>query len=478
MVLAFAVVRTGVADPLKFDLSLKDSTNLIFTTTPVLSVITVGNQIVGSPQNYVANVYVTNTFSAPVLFTGVSNDYTTNYTAGTNLFYVGFAFQNFSNFSVANLGYIWRPLTAGPITSRIVVTTSNPLNITTLTTNYYVYSVQADLGTSLALISQAYVTNDFWVVTNDWVTFQATVTNLGPVSVSGVLLTNSLPPGVSLVASGNSGYTTSSNSFVYSVGTLASGASASYQFTIQATNVGAFALTSSVGAPGLYDSNATNNVAGANLFATNYLAGPLLAVTNSGQTVDYQNGLLEQNVLVTNAGTNSVPAFRLIVSGLTNQLFNASGTNSGGGKGLNPFVAYPGQLTANGTLNLRLQYAPRLPFPFTNGQLHAYAVPASVLYYTPQPASRTLTNNSPSFYLIKPLANGDVLLEFTNLSGSAASYNIEYSDNLQFSNALLSLPAFSSPANRIQWLDYGPPATISAPQNNAGSRYYKVILNP
>jgi len=67
------------------------------------------------------------------------------------------------------------------------------------------------------------------------------------------------------------------------------------------------------------------------------------------------------------------------------------------------------------------------------------------------------------------------LLEFTNLG---SSYTVVYSDNLQFSNAMIATPAVKSGANRIQWLDYGPPATISAPTNTVGSRYYKVILNP
>jgi hypothetical protein len=127
---------------------------------------------------------------------------------------------------------------------------------------------------------------------------------------------------------------------------------------------------------------------------------------------------------------------------------------------------------------MKLQYNPRLPFPFTNGQLHAYAVPATTLYYTPKPAHSS-TNFGTNFNIYRmSLLNGGavVLLEFTNIGGPSATYTVVYQDNLH-TNAMISLPPVSSSANRIQWLDYGPPATISAP-NSVSSRLYQVILNP
>jgi hypothetical protein len=85
--------------------------------------------------------------------------------------------------------------------------------------------------------------------------------------------------------------------------------------------------------------------------------------------------------------------------------------------------------------------------------------------------------NSPNFYRIQSLPDGDVLLEFTN-SNVGRSYTVIYSDNPAFSPAQIALPVVvPSAANRIQWLDYGPPATVSAPTNSSG-RFYRVLLNP
>jgi len=207
------------------------------------------------------------------------------------------------------------------------------------------------------------------------------------------------------------------------------------------------------------------------LFATNYLS-TLQVQTNSVQAFNPQNGLLEQTLQVVNPLIGSASAVRVVVSGLTNWLFNASGTNNG-----NPFVTCPAPLAAGVPLDLRLQYLPAGTYPFnfplTNGQLQAYAVPASVLQYTPNPARQYSTNLNP-IGLFK-LPNGDMLLEFPAVLQQ--SYTVLYSDNLEFSNAMIALPAYVSPGNFAQWIDYGPPATASAPTNST-RRYYRVISNP
>ena len=109
---------------------------------------------------------------------------------------------------------------------------------------------------------------------------------------------------------------------------------------------------------------------------TGKVAGEVVAGNLGGR------GLLEQMVQVQNTGANPVQAVRLVVAGLTNQLYNASGTNNA-----QPFVVYPVSLATGANVGLRLQYNPRLPFPFTNGQLHVYEVPTTVLNYTPPPVA-------------------------------------------------------------------------------------------
>jgi hypothetical protein len=53
---------------------------------------------------------------------------------------------------------------------------------------------------------------------------------------------------------------------------------------------------------------------------------------------------------------------------------------------------------------------------------------------------------------------------------------VVYSDNNTFSNALIAPPSIVAPANRVQWIDYGPPTTVSAPTNTS-MRFYRVFEN-
>jgi len=174
--------------------------------------------------------------------------------------------------------------------------------------------------------------------------------------------------------------------------------------------------------------------------------------------------------LLSNIGTNDVAAVRVVVTGLTNHLFNAVGTNDG-----NPFVVYdppPGTLLTNGqSVSLLLQYYPSIPFPFTNGQLHAFAVP--VPNWTPPPATGTSTN--PTIARIVQLNNGWMLIEWAAITNR--TYTVVYGDNVLFSNAMMAPPSIKAPANWMQWMDYGPPTTVSAPTNSR-ARFYRVLLNP
>jgi hypothetical protein len=73
------------------------------------------------------------------------------------------------------------------------------------------------------------------------------------------------------------------------------------------------------------------------------------------------------------------------------------------------------------------------------------------------------------------LANGNMLIEFPAVSNR--TYTVVYSDNVLFSNAMIAPPAVVAPANRVQWIDYGPPTTVSAPTNST-ARFYRVLQNP
>jgi hypothetical protein len=177
---------------------------------------------------------------------------------------------------------------------------------------------------------------------------------------------------------------------------------------------------------------------------------------------------MEQSIVVSNAGTVDLQAVRVVVTGLTNQLVNAVGTNNG-----SPYVYLSAGLTVGQSAGMLLQYfvPTRKPFPFTNGQLHAFPVILPV--WTPPGATATSTNIN--LRQIIRLSNGNILLEFPATAG--LSYTIVYSDNVQFSNAMIAPPAIIAPANAVQWIDYGPPTTTNPPASSP-ARFYRVFQNP
>jgi hypothetical protein len=174
---------------------------------------------------------------------------------------------------------------------------------------------------------------------------------------------------------------------------------------------------------------------------------------------------VEQTVSVSNAGPSSATAVRVVVTGLTNLLYNADGTNSG-----NPFVVCTAPLASGQSVSLLLQFFAGSYFSFTSAQLNPFAVPLPDL--SPNPL--TIGTNV-NITRIVELANGNMLIEFPSALGRA--YTVVYSDNVLFSNAMIAPPVIVAPANRTQWIDYGPPTTANAPLNT-GARFYRVFQNP
>ncbi len=357
------------------------------------------------------------------------------------------------------------PTAVGFITNTVTVASTDFGLTNTVSTNVVIQVtnlvVLADLGVALTGPGQA-------VITNDLMTYGVAVTNAGPSAAPNVMLTNTLPVGVLLigVSPASLAYTSAGSNLIFNLGTLVNGGSTNLQFTVEPTNAGVLLFSASVGSSGVTDSNTTNNVASTNIVVTNYLSGPLGITTNSSQIYNPQNGLVEQSITVTNNTNYVADAVRIVVTGLTNRLYNAVGTNNG-----NPFVYYSANLAAGQSVNLLLQYSASAYFPLTNGQLQAFAVPLP--NWTPPAATATSTNLNIS--RIVQLANGGMLIEWPSTTNR--TYTVVYSDNVSFSNAMIAPPAVVAPANRTQWIDYGPPTTTNLPANT-GARFYRVYLNP
>ena len=432
-----------------FGLLVTSSASSILVSNSLTYTITVTNLVGVLSDTVVSNTLTTSAqfVAASPSLTGASVGTVTNFNNVTVFHLGGSIFGDISQMSLTV-----RPTAVGSITNFVFVSVPSIFVTNTATTNLVsqvtnTIPPQADLGVAISVPATA-------VIVNDLMAYGVSVTNSGPSSASGVMLTNTLPPGVILKGS----YTVISNNIVFNLGTLKSGGSTNFQF-----NLNFFAA---VGGPGVTDTNTANNTASNSISVIDYLPGDLVAVTNSAQNVNPQNGLIEQSILLSNVGTNEVAAVRIVVTGLTNRLFNAIGTNNG-----SPFVVYTAPLLVpldtNTSVTLLLQYAPRKNFPFTNSQLHAFAVPPPDL--TP-PAALTAGTNIAFAKL--SMTNGLPLLEF--LATLGRTYTVVYSDNALFLNAKIAPPSVVAPGNRIQWIDYGPPTT----ESSSAPRFYRVYLNP
>jgi uncharacterized repeat protein (TIGR01451 family) len=382
----------------------------------------------------------------------------------------GFSFNNIPLDTVTPIQIMTvmaEPTQVGLFTNTVVVAVFGVTNIThylvtQVLTNAAVVT-QADLAVAMTGPSAL-------VFSNDWMVYGVSVTNLGPGTAPNVMLTNTLPTNVGYksVSPAHTRLGIGTN-VVFSLGTLASGAFTNLYLTVQPTNAGVLPFSSFVNSSSVTDTNLANNSASINVGVSNFFSGQLTAYTNSGQIYNSANGLVEQSILVSNVGTNAVAAVRVVVTGLTNLLYNALGTNNG-----NPFVVYAATLDTNQSVNLLLQYfsPTRSTFAFTNSQLHPFAV--SVPNLAPPPAAALSTNLNIT-RILRLAANGDMLIEFPTTNG--ATYTVVYSDNVMFSNAMIAPPAITAFANRLQWVDYGPPTTVSHPTTTP-MRFYRVFLNP
>ncbi len=400
------------------------------------------------------DILVTNTLSAPFLY--VTATAPSQVSVLTNATSVLFDLSQVASGAPVQITLTLQPTTTGYFTNAVVVvnTTTTDTASTNVVVNVTNVVILADLGVTMTGPSQV-------VITNDWMTYGVTVTNAGPNDAPNVILANVMPPGIISISPTNQPATNS-----IPLGTLPSGSFTNLQFTVEPTNIATLTFSASVGAAGITDTNTANNFASNNVPVIGYLSGTLVAMTNSGQSIDFANGSLKQSIILSNAGLSSVPAARIVVTGLSNQLFNAVGTNNG-----NPFVYYSTNLLAGQNVGLLLEYFPRNLFAFTNGQLHAYAVP--VPNWTPPPIVATSTNINIS--QIVELPNGNMVIEWP--AATNQTYTVVYSDNILFSNAMIAPPSIVAPANIVLWTDYGPPETVSAP-TNASTRFYRVYQDP
>jgi uncharacterized repeat protein (TIGR01451 family) len=339
------------------------------------------------------------------------------------------------------------------LTNKVTLVAGGQTNVTTnLVTQILI--PKGDLGVSISVPTQGVLAGDVMVV-------DVTVTNLGPDTIQNITLTNLLPASFKLLTPTNLISIFTNGTLTVNVGNLAIHGSTNLHLTVQPTNSGNFTLGAVVVAASLVDTNLANNTASTNVSIGVILGATLTNSVVTAQHYNPQTGLMEEIVRVTNIGTNDAPSFRLIVSGLgTNWMYNAFGTNNG-----DPYVLYGATLAAGSHVDLRLEY---FVWKRTALDLDHTAVAVG---FTSVP---TPTSSSPNITKVNSVPTG-LLIEFQSIIGR--SYSILYADNMSFSNALAAQPVVTAIADRVQWIDSGPPKTITS-TTNAGSRFYRVLLNP
>jgi uncharacterized repeat protein (TIGR01451 family) len=445
-------------------LSLTTPAGAIMVSNTLTYTITVTN-LTGASQTFT----VTNTLTG-TLFQFGGSPMATQGSNTTNGNSVIFALGTIATNGAASMTVPVTPTSNGFITNTVLVATNGVFAVGQY---IFIQVTNTALGADVAVAIAGPVSAVF---TNDWMVYDVSITNMGPGTATGVFLTNTLPTGVGFksVSPASPAPSIVGSNVIFNLGTLTNGAFINFLLTVQPTNAGTLPFVSVVSTnTNVLDPNPANNLASNNITVLSYFAGQLTAITNSTQIYDAQNGLVEQAILLSNVGTNEVAAVRVVVTGLTtNQLFNAVGTNNG-----SPFVVYAATLDTNQSVNLLLQFFALNYFSFTNSQLHAYAV--SVPNLTPPAAAAASTNFNITRILKltngSPLIIGSMLIEWPSITNR--TYTVVYNDDLSSTNWLIAPPSIVAPANRTQWIDYGPPTTVSAPPDSS-NRFYRVFLNP
>ena len=370
-------------------------------------------------------------------------------------------------------------INAGPLptnTATFVSVTVQPTVAGKLTNVFTVFADQTDPGTSNNVATVVSTVTNAPVLPVDValsltsepnpvavgapLTYSLTVTNNSSTTATGVVISNTLPPNVTLYSLLPSlGLATNEAGFVtYTVGSLPNGLAATLTIVVIPECGGlahqhrrAFSLET--------DSQLANN------HVTNVTTAVTVAITNlvltvlSSITLNPQTGLFEQSIEVANGGPSTPSSVRVLISGLAAnvQVYNATGTTNG-----LPYVQSSSPLGIGSNVVFLLEYYVPTRVAPTNLTLTVQAGPMVI--------PPMVTGSILSVSRMITLGKGSVLVEFSAVPGQI--YAIQYSSDMV--TWLTAVPAITAPANQVQWIDSGPPKTVSNPAQQS-ARYYRVV---
>jgi uncharacterized repeat protein (TIGR01451 family) len=292
-------------------------------------------------------------------------------------------------------------------------------------------------------------------------TYLLAVTNNSSTTATGVVVSNTLPPNVTVLSLLPSQGAASNQAAIvtYTIGSLSNGVAATLAITVVPSAAGLLTNTA-VAISAQTDSQPANNR------ATNIASAITVVITNlvptvlSPITLNPQTGLFEQQVEVANGGPSTPSSVLLLVSGLAAnaKLYNALGITNG-----LPYVQSSSALGVGSNIVFLMEYyVPTRVMP-TN---LTYLVEAGTVFIPPL-INGTIFNIG----RVIMLPNGNALVEFSAVPGQV--YAIQYSSDMVTWQT--AVPVITAPANRVQWIDAGPPQTDSSPTQQS-ARYYRVVL--
>jgi hypothetical protein len=299
--------------------------------------------------------------------------------------------------------------------------------------------------------------------------FRVTLSNNGPSDATGIQLNQSsiLPADTELTHAVASLGTFNEGAWTLD---LAEGASATLTLEMQAgadavSGVDVLPFAIELITSDQLDTNASNNADSASISVIN--ANDAELAINTATEINLQNGLLTQELQVTNNGAVTVPGFRIYVSNLPEDvsLYNASGKAlfEDSAEEL-PYLLYNIALASGESVLIDVQFfRPSLDLDFS---------PVFLVEYLPYPD--TALDKADSGIPVERftlLNNGDVLIEIASVPG--ATYALEYTDSLE-DEFIRTTQTITAAANRLQVIDSGPPLTATPPAE-APSRFYRFV---